>query len=72
MNAVEYPIPPGSVAQPCRGCGDPVYWIKTKAGQNMPLNPDGTSHFATCPKANQFRKKESVCQKHFDFDEVLW
>lgn len=22
----------------CRGCGAPIYWVKTKAGKSMPVN----------------------------------
>ena len=24
----------------CRQCGDRILWIKTKAGKNMPVNPE--------------------------------
>ncbi len=46
----------GTVGQ-CRGCRAVVYWVKTKTGKNMPLDPDGEPHFATCPDAARFRKK---------------
>jgi hypothetical protein len=39
----------------CRGCRVIVMWVKTREGRRMPVNADGTSHFATCPKADQFR-----------------
>lgn len=53
-----------------RGCGALIVWLKTKAGRNMPVNYDGTvialdthyvhgrhtSHFATCPAAEKFRR----------------
>lgn len=42
----------------CRGCGKHVYWIKTDKGKNMPINPDGITHFATCPQAGKFRSKK--------------
>ena len=56
----------------CNGCGAEIKFIKTKAGKMMPVdNKPQTfidiagnvktvyiSHFATCPQANQFRKKE--------------
>ncbi len=41
----------------CRGCGDPIYWVITKNGKKSPLDADGESHFATCPKADRFRTK---------------
>lgn len=40
----------------CRSCHDMVLWVHTKAGKRAPLNPDGTSHFATCPQAPTWRK----------------
>lgn len=53
----------------CRGCGAPIVWIKTKAGRPNPCDPNivavvtdegevvrgRISHFATCPKAGEFR-----------------
>jgi len=53
---IRFEIPPGAAVSPCRGCGQSVAWITTKAGKLMPVDDDGTSHFATCPKAGQFRK----------------
>ena len=41
----------------CRSCGAPITWVKTESGKWMPLDPDGTSHFATCPDAAKWRKK---------------
>lgn len=41
----------------CRSCSDPVAWCLTRRDKRMPLNPDGVSHFATCPAANSWRKK---------------
>ena len=54
----------------CSGCGEDIVFIDTVAGRKMPCNTrvvvitadDGqtyrgrVSHFATCPKAQQFRK----------------
>ena len=40
----------------CKSCGATVYWIKTFKGKNMPVNPDGVSHFATCKQADKWRK----------------
>lgn len=50
-------IPQGTAPKTCKGCGALIYWAETSAGKRMPLNPDGTSHFANCPKAGDFRKK---------------
>lgn len=53
---VKFEIPPGTPTAACRGCGAAVAWIRTKAGRSMPVDADGTSHFATCPQAAQFRR----------------
>lgn len=54
----------------CKACQQPVIFLKTKAGKNMPVDaasvPPGDSefdhtrhksHFATCPAAARFRRK---------------
>lgn len=53
---IRFDIPPGTPTAICKGCGEFIKWIRTRAGKNMPVNADGTSHFATCKKADQFRK----------------
>lgn len=53
---IRFEIPKGTGASKCRGCESFIYWIKTRHGKNMPVNADGTSHFATCSKAADFRK----------------
>jgi hypothetical protein len=53
-----FDIPLGANPCECNGCGATIYWIKTAKGRAMPVNPDGTSHFSNCPKANEFRKKK--------------
>lgn len=40
----------------CRGCGAAIAWARTPAGKYAPLDPSGTSHFATCPDADRFRR----------------
>jgi hypothetical protein len=52
-----FDIPPGAPVSSCSGCNADILWIVTRAGKRMPVNGDGTSHFATCPKAALFRKK---------------
>ena len=45
----------------CRGCGKQIYWAKTENNKNIPLSivgDDFLPHFADCPKANDFRKKD--------------
>jgi len=56
----------------CRSCQAGIVWLKTKSGKNMPVdadtwkqgdphlfNPDigHISHFATCPNADDHRKR---------------
>lgn len=52
-------LPDGSVgdAGTCRSCGAVIAWVKTKNGKSAPMNLDGTSHFATCPNADAWRKR---------------
>jgi hypothetical protein len=60
---------PGGGKGTCRSCGAAIVWFKTSAGKNMPVDAAGvtqedlvldltrhTSHFATCPQANQHRR----------------
>ncbi len=54
-------IPEGTPPSKCRGCNAEIYFVAyiRKADQRqgrMPVNPDGTPHFATCEFAEQFRK----------------
>jgi hypothetical protein len=41
----------------CRSCGALICWVKTPRDKRMPINPDGKSHFATCPQANDWRRR---------------
>jgi len=40
----------------CRSCGAVILWVVTLWGKRSPQNPDGTSHFATCPDAVRWRR----------------
>jgi hypothetical protein len=41
----------------CRSCGQAVRFIRNaETGKSPPSNLDGTSHFATCPQAGQWRR----------------
>ena len=42
----------------CKGCGAEIVWVTTDAGKLTPQNPDGTTHWATCPKFQQFKAKK--------------
>ncbi len=64
----------GVPVQKCAGCGAEIYWVKSMKGRAMPVNtkkqslitPEGnvvsgyTSHFATCPKAADFKRPRAV------------
>jgi hypothetical protein len=41
----------------CRSCRAEVLWCTTPSGKRAPINRDGTSHFATCPQADAWRKR---------------
>jgi len=42
----------------CRSCGAKMLWVESVKNQRpAPINPDGTSHFATCPQADRWRKR---------------
>lgn len=56
-------------ASKCRGCGGEIVFLKTAAGRVMPADAETVepgdeqfdharhvSHFATCSKADQFRR----------------
>jgi len=44
--------------RPCLGCQAEIYLIDHKSGARCPYNPDGSPHWATCPDAPRFRRKE--------------
>lgn len=62
ISAVPWEIPSwaiylGDMPTTCRSCSAVVLWIESKAkAKRAPINPDGTSHFATCPDAEKWRK----------------
>lgn len=44
----------------CRSCGAPMLFVATlrSGGQKLaPINPDGSSHFATCTEPARWRKR---------------
>lgn len=52
-----YAIPPGAPRRSCSTCAAIIFWIITPNGKRMPVDPDGTSHFATCPDAKRHRRR---------------
>lgn len=45
--------------QRCKGCNATIYWVRHSNDRPTPYDPTGEIHFATCPKADQFKKKEN-------------
>ena len=47
----------------CRGCGADIEWWSSPKGSKIPMDPmdkgtsEATSHFATCPDRDRFRKE---------------
>lgn len=53
----------------CRSCMAAVLWCYTAAGRKAPANPDGSSHFATCPDGPAWRRKDvrgAVARAHVE------
>ena len=67
---LRFPIPPASVPKPCRSCAAPIHWIVTPHGKRMPANPDGTSHFSTCPNAAEHRRPKPAAQRPLELKEI--
>lgn len=41
----------------CKGCGKEIWWVvHPKTNKSMPINSEGLSHFADCPRAEDFKK----------------
>lgn len=53
---VTFAIPPSTPRKSCFSRHADVFWIVTPAGRKMPVDPSGTSHFATCPNAASHRR----------------
>lgn len=52
-------IPAGTKEAECRYCMDTIYWVKMPSDRLMPVNPDGTSHWGSCPMASQVKKDQA-------------
>jgi hypothetical protein len=50
---------PDVTSRRCRSCEALILWVKTPRGKRMPIDPDGRSHFATCPQAASWRSARS-------------
>jgi hypothetical protein len=51
----------GRIGEPgtCAGCGAELYWVRHQNGRIAPYEATGAIHFATCPRASDFRKRYS-------------
>jgi hypothetical protein len=47
---------PSAKTSRCRSCDAMIVWCMTPRQKRAPVNPDGTSHFASCPDADRWRK----------------
>lgn len=63
-------VPPTPRYGVCRACSAPIVWLITAAGKLIPVNSNTVetgdvnyehgrhvSHFTTCPKAGEFRRR---------------
>lgn len=41
----------------CRGCAATIYMVTIKTGEKKPYDVYGSSHFLTCPTAEQFFRR---------------
>lgn len=55
-DAQKFKIPAGTPKGRCKGCDAEILYVRTDKGGQIPVNPDGTSHFINCPKGDQFRR----------------
>jgi len=44
----------------CRRCKARILWYRTPQGKRMPMNPDATTHWASCPYAKDFKKQKAA------------
>ena len=58
----------------CRGphCRAKIQWMVTTNSQRMPVDPDGTPHFLTCPDAATWRKLKSNGKSKGGGEGTLW
>lgn len=53
----------------CRSCGAPIVWGELGARPH-PFNPDGASHFSTCPQADAWRTAHREATKTIAKDRL--
>ena len=52
-----YTIPANAQPKACSSCKAKIYWVLTEKRSSLPVDPDGKSHFLSCPNASQHSKK---------------
>ena len=53
---------PDNIAR-CRSCQAEILWCITQNRRKAPTNRDGTSHFSTCPAAEQWRRRDEASDR---------
>jgi hypothetical protein len=48
---------PGEKSSRCRSCDALILWCLTRNQKRAPMDPNGDSHFASCPDGPSWRKK---------------
>lgn len=54
----------------CKRCGATIKFVKTENDKWIPMDPDGTCHFDTCPYANEFRNKHFGQDEEHDYAKI--
>jgi len=44
----------------CRSCSAPITWGESANGKRVPFDPDGESHFKTCPDARTWSRQNGA------------
>jgi hypothetical protein len=44
----------------CRKCRARILWYRTPNDARIPINPDATTHWSSCPYAKDFKKAKEV------------
>lgn len=59
MTAKVFEIPIGAKQTACKSCGEAIYFVTSNelGKRPIPVNPDGQSHFGTCPQRDTWRGK---------------